>query len=68
MHDRDAHDSVLEILAKHSDELPKVVIHCFTGTQEHIKAYLEKGFYIGVTGFVCKGTFVAYYCHLLRLA
>jgi len=54
VHDRDAHDSVLEILAKHSDELPKVVIHCFTGTQEHIKAYLEKGFYIGVTGFVCK--------------
>jgi len=54
VHDRDAHESVLEILDKYSDQLPKVVIHCFTGTQEQIKTYLAKGFYIGITGYVCK--------------
>jgi len=54
VHDRDAHESVLEILDKFSDQLPKVVIHCFTGSQEQIKTYLERGFYIGITGYVCK--------------
>jgi len=55
VHDRDAHDDIIEILSKKYDgPLPKVVIHCFTGTKDNIKAYLEKGFYIGITGYICK--------------
>jgi len=55
VHDRDAHETIIEILEKYEGKnLPKVVIHCFTGTADNIKAYLAKGYYIGVTGFVCK--------------
>ena len=34
--------------------LPNIVIHCFTGTLEEAKAYIERGFYIGFTGTICK--------------
>ena len=55
VHERDAHDAVVEILDKFKEKLPTVVIHCFTGTAAEIRAYIARGFYIGVTGFVCKG-------------
>jgi len=54
VHDRDAHQSILDILKDFDSSLPPVIIHCFTGTAEQIKAYVEKGYYIGVTGFLCK--------------
>jgi len=54
IHERDSHDSILEVLQGFDTTLPPVVIHCFTGTPEQIKVYIDKGFYIGVTGFVCK--------------
>lgn len=53
-HDRDSHDSLVEILDKFKTELPTVVIHCFTGNADEIRAYVARGFYIGITGFVCK--------------
>jgi TatD DNase family protein len=53
VHDRDAHEGVMEILGAFSD-LPPVVIHCFTGTAEQVKAYLARGYYIGITGYMCK--------------
>tara|TARA_R110002050_G_scaffold156010_2_gene283964 strand:- start:1321 stop:1488 length:168 start_codon:yes stop_codon:yes gene_type:complete len=28
-------------------------VHCFTGTLEEAKIYLEMGCYIGVTGWLC---------------
>lgn len=34
--------------------LPPVVIHCFTGIQQEAAAYIERGFYIGFTGTICK--------------
>jgi len=54
VHERDAHQGVLDVLKDFESTLPPVVIHCFTGTAEEIKTYIAKGFYIGVTGFVCK--------------
>jgi len=54
VHERDAHEKILDVLKDFTSTLPPVVIHCFTGTAEEIKAYVDKGFYIGVTGFVCK--------------
>lgn len=50
VHERDAYDDLLNILEQYKDRLPPVVIHCFTGTTEHALGYLERGFYIGLTG------------------
>jgi len=54
IHERDSHDAILEVLKGFESTLPPVVMHCFTGSAEQIKTYVAKGFYIGVTGYVCK--------------
>jgi len=54
VHDRDAHQNILDILKEFEDALPSVVIHCFTGSKDQIKTYIERGYYIGVTGYLCK--------------
>lgn len=54
VHDRDAHQSILDILKDFDSSLPPIIIHCFTGSAEQIKAYVERGYYIGVTGYLCK--------------
>jgi len=54
IHERDSHEGILEVLNEFEGSLPPVVMHCFTGTAEQIKTYVEKGFYIGVTGYLCK--------------
>lgn len=53
IHERDAHEDLLEILNAYK-ELPPVVVHCFTGTAEQALTYLDKGFYIGLTGNIIK--------------
>ena len=40
---------------KFKAELPTVVIHCFTGDADEIRAYVARGYYIGITGYLCKG-------------
>jgi len=54
VHERESGEKILEVLKEYEGKLPPVVIHCFTGTADQIKVYLKKGFYIGVTGFLCK--------------
>ncbi|KAL0269707.1 UNVERIFIED_CONTAM: hypothetical protein PYX00_007347 [Menopon gallinae] len=54
LHEREAHEDLINILNKYKLELPMTVIHCFTGTIEEAKKYLDMGFYIGLTGYVCK--------------
>lgn len=53
IHERDSQGRVLEILQAC---LPPAedngVIHCFSGTQEQLKAYLDLGLYIGITGVI----------------
>jgi TatD DNase family protein len=53
MHERDAHDRFIDIFARYRKDLPKAVLHCFTGTQSQLQAYLELGCYIGITGWIC---------------
>lgn len=55
LHDRDAHNDFLKVLDKYKEGLSniKVVVHCFTGTKEEVKQYIERGFYIGITGWIC---------------
>lgn len=54
IHERNSHEGILEVLNEFEGSLPPVVMHCFTGTAEQIKTYVQKGFYIGVTGYLCK--------------
>ena len=35
------------------EKLPATVVHCFTGTKEELIEYIEMGFYIGITGWIC---------------
>ncbi|MFY9225499.1 MAG: TatD family hydrolase [Blastocatellia bacterium] len=53
LHERDAHQRFVEILKSHQNQLDKVVVHCFTGNGHELKVYLDMGFYIGITGWIC---------------
>ncbi|MEO3992328.1 3'-5' ssDNA/RNA exonuclease TatD [Pseudocitrobacter cyperus] len=53
MHCRDAHSRFLELLDPWLDKLPGGVLHCFTGTREEMQACVDRGLYIGITGWVC---------------
>ena len=56
-HCRMAHQDLLEILkSKVKTQKSKIqgVIHCFTGTWEQAREYLEMGFYLGFNGIVFK--------------
>jgi TatD DNase family protein len=52
LHERDAHVRFSEILKRSRNSVP-AVIHCFTGTREELRAYLEMGLHIGITGWIC---------------
>jgi TatD DNase family protein len=53
LHQRDAHADFVGILASHIDGISGGVAHCFTGTTEQMRAYLDLGLHIGVTGWIC---------------
>ena len=49
IHDRDAHNEVLEVLKNHKP-LYGGVMHCFSGSVEYLKEILALGLYIGLDG------------------
>lgn len=53
VHDRDSGGDTRAILAEHRADLCDCVIHCFTGTAENLEDYLDDGWHIGITGWVC---------------
>lgn len=53
LHQRDAHDNFLSILNRWRDKLVDGVAHCFTGTPEEARAYIDLDLKIGVTGWLC---------------
>lgn len=53
LHERDAHDRFAKILDVYLKDLPAAVVHCFTGTESQLDAYLEMGCHIGITGWIC---------------
>ena len=53
LHQRDAHDEFIKIIMKYKNDINKAVVHCFTGTQKQLDSYLNLGFYIGLTGWIC---------------
>ncbi|MBR4146985.1 MAG: TatD family hydrolase [Bacteroidales bacterium] len=50
IHCRNAFGFMARILEKHQDGSLKGVMHCFTGTEEEAKVYLELGFHLGLGG------------------
>jgi len=51
LHSRDAHPRFAQIVK--SMKVQKAVAHCFTGEREELRAYLDLGLYIGITGWIC---------------
>jgi TatD DNase family protein len=51
LHSRDAHPRFAGILEHH--QVKKAVAHCFTGERDELRAYLDLGLYIGITGWIC---------------
>ncbi|MGN7866693.1 TatD family hydrolase [Chryseobacterium sp. 22458] len=52
LHERSAFRKFNDITDEYLSKLPEAVVHCFTGTLEEAKIYLDKGFYLGFTGAI----------------
>lgn len=52
LHERSAFKRFNDITDEYLSKLPEAVVHCFTGTLEEAKIYLDKGFYLGFTGAI----------------
>ncbi|MCB9880313.1 MAG: TatD family hydrolase [Planctomycetes bacterium] len=53
LHERSAHDAMIEMLEPIRGDLREVVVHCFTGTRVQLDRYLALDLHIGITGWVC---------------
>jgi TatD DNase family protein len=51
-HERDSNGRFLEILKAYTRYERKGVVHCFSGKQTELTAYLNLGLYIGITGIL----------------
>ncbi len=52
IHDRDAHDIILDILQESGPYLAGGVIHCFSGDKDVARRFLDLGFYLSIPGVV----------------
>jgi TatD DNase family protein len=67
LHQRDAHEDFLAILREHRKTLTRGgVTHCFTGGAQELTAYLDLGFAIGITGWICDERRGAHLLSLIR--
>ncbi len=53
LHQRDAHADFIAILKAVEGRISRTVVHCFTGTREELFDYLDRDYYIGITGWLC---------------
>ena len=53
LHERDAFHDFYAALKKHRDKISNLVVHCFTGSERELDAYIDLGCYIGITGWIC---------------
>ena len=53
LHERSAADEFARRFKKHPEICKKSVVHCFTGDKKTLEQYLEMGFSIGITGWIC---------------
>ncbi|MEE7561134.1 hydrolase TatD, partial [Xanthomonas sp. Kuri4-2] len=53
LHQRDAHADFLDVMKDFDGRHGPAVVHCFTGTREELFDYLDRDWYIGITGWLC---------------
>ena len=53
LHQREAHDDLLKVLSHYRKDIEDAVVHCFTGTETELAAYLELDLHVGITGWIC---------------
>lgn len=53
LHERDAYPAFADVLRNYRDDLGPVVVHCFTGEDDALFAYLDLDCHIGITGWIC---------------
>jgi TatD DNase family protein len=53
LHERSASADFVKRFKPHPDVCKRSVVHCFTGTRQELETYLEMGFSIGITGWIC---------------
>lgn len=51
-HERDSNGRLIDILKTHFTTGRNGVVHCFSGSEDELKQYLDLGLYIGITGIV----------------
>jgi TatD DNase family protein len=54
LHERNAHEPLIDLLNEYvdPDRIPNIIIHCFTGNVLHCETYINRGYYISLSGFV----------------
>lgn len=52
-HQRDAHDTFIDILREYRSDLKPIVVHCFTDNKVALYDYLDLDCHIGITGWIC---------------
>ena len=53
LHERSASGDFAKCFANHEAVCRRSVVHCFTGTRAELQTYLDMGFSIGITGWIC---------------
>ena len=53
LHHREAFNDFYPMVKNALPNLPQSIVHCFTGTKDELKAFLDLGLYIGITGWIC---------------
>ncbi len=53
LHERAAAEEFVRRFKKHPEICKKSVVHCFTGDKRTLEKYLDMGFFIGITGWIC---------------
>ncbi len=53
LHERDATKDFISIFRQYPKICQNAVVHCFTGDKKTLESYLEMGFHIGITGWIC---------------
>jgi TatD DNase family protein len=51
-HERDSNGRLIDILKTHFTSGQNGVVHCFSGSEDELKQYLDLGLYIGITGIL----------------
>ncbi len=53
LHQRDAHADFMAMMRNFDGRLGPAVVHCFTGERDELFDYLDRDWYIGITGWLC---------------